>query len=417
LIRLAYTLVLWLALPWVLLRLWWRGYAEPGYRRHIAERFGSYDIKRDRPVIWLHAVSVGEVRAAEPLVRALAQRYPDHQILLTQMTATGRAMAEQLFGGIARCYYLPYDYPFAVARFLDHFRPCIGILMETEIWFNLIRACRRSGTPLLLANARLSQKSARGYAMVASLAREALQGFSAIAAQSAEDAARLESLGALKVEVTGNLKFDIAVPDDMRALGAVLRRRFGASRPVFLAASTRDGEEALLLKALAAHPVAGLLTVIVPRHPQRFEEVCTLLAAAGHAVIRRSENKDVPADCRFVVGDSMGEMGAYFSACDVAFVGGSLLPFGGQNFIEACALGVPVLLGPHTYNFARASEDAFTAGAAVAVADADRLVEALRELLADGARRNAMSGAGRRFSAAHQGAAQNMLRICERLIA
>jgi 3-deoxy-D-manno-octulosonic-acid transferase len=203
----------------------------------------------------------------------------------------------------------------------------------------------------------------------------------------------------------------------MRALGAVLRRRFGASRPVFLAASTRDGEEALLLKALAAHPVAGLLTVVVPRHPQRFEEVRTLLAAAGHAVIRRSENKDVPADCRFVVGDSMGEMGAYFSACDVAFVGGSLLPFGGQNFIEACALGVPVLLGPHTYNFARASEDAFTAGAAVAVADADRLVEALRELLADGARRNAMSGAGRRFSAAHQGAAQNMLRICERLIA
>ena len=411
-----YTLALWLALPWVLLRLWWRGRVEPGYRRHIAERFGWHDYKTAKPVIWLHAVSVGETRAAEPLVRALAQRYPDHQIVLTQMTATGRATAEQLFEGVAHCCYLPYDYPFAVARFLQHFRPRIGVLMETEIWFNLIRGCREQGVPLLLANARLSEKSAAGYARVASLTRAALQGLTAVAAQSEEDAARLRALGAEMVEVTGNIKFDLSVPDEMRALGAVFRQRFGASRPVFLAASTREGEEALLLQALEAHPVAGLLTVIVPRHPQRFDAVAALLAEKAHACVRRSENRDVPPECAFVLGDSMGEMAAYFSACDAAFVGGSLLAYGGQNFIEACALGVPVLLGPHTYNFAKAADDAVAAGAAMRVGNETELVESLRGILADRARRDAMSAAGVKFCAAHQGTTARLLRICERLL-
>ena len=253
-------------------------------------------------------------------------------------------------------------------------------------------------------------------ARVASLTREALQGLSAVAAQSEEDAARLTSLGAARVEVTDNLKFDTTVPDAMRSLGALLRQRFGADRPVFLAASTREGEEALLLQALAAHPVAGLLTVIVPRHPQRFEEVAALLAARGHALVMRSEKRDVPPDCAFVVGDSMGEMAAYFTGCDVAFVGGSLLAYGGQNFIEACALGVPVLLGPHTYNFSKASEDALAAGAAVRVADAAKLVECLRGILADDQMRDAMSQAGLRFCAEHQGATAKMLAIIERVI-
>ena len=411
-----YTAVLWLALPWVLLRLWWRGRVEPGYRRHIAERFGWHDFKIAKPVIWLHAVSVGETRAAEPLVHALAQCYPDHQIVLTQMTATGRATAEQLFEGRAHCCYLPYDYPFAVARFLRHFQPRIGVLMETEIWFNLIRGCREQGVPLLLANARLSEKSAAGYARVASLTRAALQGLTAVAVQSGEDAARLRALGAATVEVTGNIKFDLSVPDEMCTLGTVLRRRFGTGRPVFLAASTREGEEALLLQALQAHPVAGLLTVIVPRHPQRFDAVPALLAARGHAFVRRSENRDVPPECAFVLGDSMGEMAAYFSACDAAFVGGSLLSYGGQNFIEACGLGVPVLLGPHTYNFAKAAEDAVAAGAALRVGDATELVENLRGILADRTKRDAMSAAGLKFCAAHQGATARLLRICERLL-
>ena len=415
--RFVYTAVLWLALPWVVLRLWWRGRREPGYRLHMAERFGRYAFKPDKPVIWLHAVSVGEARAAEPFVRALALRYPGYQLVVTQMTATGRATAEQLFAGVAHCCYLPYDYPFAVARFLAHFRPRLGILMETEIWFNLIRGCREKKLPLLLANARLSEKSARAYALVASLVREALQGLSAVAAQSEADADRLRALGAGELEVTGNLKFDVTVPQAMRLLGAELRQRFGVARPVLLAASTREGEEALLLDALRQHPVADLLTLIVPRHPQRFGEVSALLKARGHTLVLRSENRDVPPDCAFVLGDSMGEMAAYFGACDVAFVGGSLLPYGGQNFIEACALGVPVLLGPHTYNFAKAGEDAVAAGAALTVADAEALVWRVKALLSERESRAAMAAAGRRFSAAHQGATGRLMGIVARLLA
>ena len=415
--RFVYNAVLWLALPWVMARLWWRGRREPGYRLHMAERFGRYAFKPDKPVIWLHAVSVGEARAAEPFVRALALRYPGHQLVVTQMTATGRATAEQLFAGVAHCCYLPYDYPFAVARFLAHFRPRLGILMETEIWFNLIRGCREKKLPLLLANARLSGKSARAYALVASLVREALQGLSAVAAQSEADADRLRALGAGELEVTGNLKFDVTVPQAMRLLGVELRQRFGVARPVLLAASTREGEEALLLDALRQHPVAGLLTLLVPRHPQRFGEVSALLKARGQSLVLRSENRAVPPDCAFVLGDSMGEMAAYFGACDVAFVGGSLLPYGGQNFIEACALGVPVLLGPHTYNFAKAGEDAVAAGAALKVVDAEALVSRVKALLSERESRAAMAAAGRHFSAAHQGATGRLMVVVARLLA
>ncbi len=414
--RWLYSAILWMALPWVLVRLRWRGRREPGYRRHIAERFGRYDFSTTKPVIWLHAVSVGEVRAAEPLVRALILRHPGHQIVLTQMTATGREAAEALFSGVAHCCYLPYDYPFAVSRFLTHFKPRIGILMETEIWFNLIRECRKRKVPVLLANARLSEKSANGYAVAASLVREALQGLAVVAAQSEADAGRFAALGAVAVEVTGNLKFETAVSGDMLELGSVFRRRFGAGRQVFLAASTREGEEALLLAAIARHAPQGLLTVIVPRHPQRFDEVAALIQASGYALVRRSENRDVPADCAFVLGDSMGEMAAYFSACDVVFVGGSLLPYGGQNFIEACALGVPVLLGPHTYNFAKAAGDALASGAALRVADAGLLVEGLGGLLADSEMRARMSAAGKSFTASHKGATERLLAIVSRLL-
>ncbi len=413
--RTLYNLALWLALPWVFVRLWWRGRKESGYRRHVAERFGFYSFCCTKPVIWLHAVSVGETRAAEPLVRALMARFPGHEILLTQMTPTGRQTAEKLFGGVARLCYLPYDFPGAVRRFIRHFRPRLGVLMETEIWFNLVRQCRAHEVPLLLANARMSEKSARGYEVVAPLVRVAFEGLAAVAAQSAADAARLRALGAGAVEVTGNLKFDVTPSLDSE-LGRMLRRRFGAGRPVLLAASTREGEEELLLEALHAHPIANLLTVIVPRHPQRFAGVAATLEQSGLAFVRRSENRDVPADCAFVLGDSLGEMAAYYTACDAAFVGGSLIAYGGQNFIEACALGVPVLLGPYTYNFAQAIEDALAAGAALRVSNAAALVEAIRGLLAESVLRSAMGEAGRAFCAAHRGATARTLAICERLI-
>jgi len=414
--RCAYQLLLWLLLPWVLMHLWWRGRRQPGYREHIPQRFGWYQTSPGRPVIWLHAVSVGETRAAEPLVRALAARYPGHELLLTQMTPTGRDTAGQLYGGAATIVYLPYDYPGAVARFLTRFRPSLGILMETEIWFNLVECCARRGVPLLLANARLSEKSARGYELVAPLTRAALGALAAVSAQTREDAERLERLGARRVEVTGNLKFDVALAPQMLALGAQLKQRIG-QRPVLLAASTREGEEELLLEALPRIRIEGLLLLLVPRHPQRFDEVAALLAKRKLSYLRRSDNCSLPSDCQVLLGDSMGEMTAYYAACDLAFIGGSLLPYGGQNLIEACAVGRPLLFGRHMYNFAEASRLAVAAGAAIEVADAAMLGERAGQLLSDQAARARMSQAALAFSRAHQGATARNLAICERLLA
>lgn len=413
--RLGYRLLLWLLFPWALLHLWWRGRRQPAYREHIAERFGWYRQRPERPVIWLHAVSVGETRAAEPLVRALAARYPGHTLLLTQMTPTGRETAQQLFGDIATIGYLPYDYPAAVARFLAHFRPRLGILMETELWFNLIGACARQQVPLLLANARLSEKSARGYARVAPLTRAALGRLAAVSAQTSADAERLERLGAHAIEITGNLKFDVAIGPQLLQLGAELKQRIGP-RPVLLAASTRAGEEELVLDALARIGVERLLLLLVPRHPQRFGEVAALLQRRGLSYARRSDDRALPPDCRVLLGDSMGEMAAYYSACDLAFIGGSLLPLGGQNLIEACAVGRPLLFGPHMFNFAEAARLALAAGAAIEVADAVALAQQAEQLLRDRTALARMAQAALEFSRAHQGATVRNLAICVRLL-
>ena len=375
-----YTLALWLLLPYIFLRLLWRARKQPEYLRHIAERFGFFSIRSDKPVIWLHAVSVGETRATQSLVTRLRATYPDHQILLTHTTPTGRAASEQLYGDSVLRVYLPYDYPFAVNRFLRRFRPKLGILMETEIWFNLIRSCQMAGTPVLLLNARMSENSARGYARFARLTRNALVNLAAVAAQTADDAARLASLGAKNVSVMGNLKFDIEPPPEMLELGKQLREQFGSTRKIFLAASTRDGEEVLLLEALQNLHTTGLLLVIVPRHPQRFAAVANLLDQRGITFQRRSEmgqtgeppqKRTVRSDVQVVLGDSMGEMFAYYTAADLAFIGGSLLPYGGQNLIEACAVGTPVLVGPNMYNFAEATRLAISAGAAILVPNAE----------------------------------------------
>jgi len=414
--RLAYRLLLWSLLPWMFFHLWWRGRRQRAYREHIPERLGWYRAKPARPVIWLHAVSVGEMRAAEPLLRELINRYPGYELLLTQMTPTGRDTAQQLFGGQATIVYLPYDYPGAVARFLDRFSPRLGILMETEIWFNLVEGCARRGVPLLLANARLSEKSARGYELVAPLTRAALAGLAAVSAQTRADAERFAGLGARKVEITGNLKFDVAVAPQMLALGAQLKQQIGR-RPVFLAASTREGEEELVLEALARMRIEGLLLLLVPRHPQRFDEVAALLAKRQLSYLRRSDQRPLPPDCQVLLGDSMGEMQAYYAACDLAFIGGSLLPYGGQNLIEACAVGRPLLFGPHMYNFAEASQLALAAGAALEVADAAALAARAVELLDDQAALARMSQAALAFNRAHRGATARNVAICARLLA
>jgi 3-deoxy-D-manno-octulosonic-acid transferase len=407
--RFAYTALLWLMLPYVFFHLWWRARKQPAYLEHVGERFGRYEISCDKPVIWVHTVSVGETRAAATLVRGLRERYPDHQILLTHTTPTGRATSEELFGDDVMRVYLPYDYPFAVQRFIRHFRPALGVLLETEIWFNLIRICKAESVPLLLLNARLSERSARRYARFPRLARASLHELHLVAAQTEDDAMRLASLGNHAIPVMGNLKFDIAPPPAMLERGRELRQAFGQERPVFLAASTREGEEELLLNALQHQEIENLLVVVVPRHPQRFDEVAALIERHGFRMQRRSANQPVSPDTQVVLGDSMGEMFAYYGACDVAYIGGSLLPFGGQNLIEACAVGKPVLIGPHTYNFAQAAEMAVACGAAVQVSHADDLVHQLNIMLNDATRRACMGEAGLRFVSDNQGVTERAL--------
>jgi len=409
--RFFYTLGLWLLLPYVLFHLLWRARKQREYLQHIGERFGLYKASTDKPAIWLHTVSVGETRAAATLVQQLRERYPDHRILLTHTTPTGRAASEQLYGDDVVRVYLPYDYPFAVQRFLDHFQPRVGVLLETEIWFNLIRTCHERRVPLLLLNARLSERSARRYARFPRLIRAGLHELHLIGAQTEDDAMRLASLGNLAVPVMGNLKFDIAPPPAMLESGKRLRALFGEQRPVFLVASTREGEEELLLDALRHANVEHLLTVIVPRHPQRFDEVAALIQRHGLRMQRRSANEPVAADTQVVLGDSMGEMFAYYAACDIAFIGGSLLPLGGQNLIEACAVGKPVLIGPHTFNFAQATELAVASGAALQVSDTGDLVRQLNILLRDTASLARMGQAGLQFVSDNQGATERAMTL------
>ena len=410
--RLLYQLLLWLAAPRIAWHLLARSRREPGYRAHVAERFGRYDFTIAQPVLWIHAVSVGETRAAQPLIETLLARHPEHAVLLTHMTPTGRETGVELAGDRIYRGYLPYDYPFAVRRFLDHFRPVLGLLMETEVWPNLIAACRARGLPLHLVNARLSAKSFGRYRLGGGFVRDTLAALTGIAAQTEEDAARFRALGVAAVTVTGNIKFDVAPAPALVARGREWRVAL-AGRKLWLAASTREGEEALLLEAFAALRVPGVLLALVPRHPQRFDEVARLAESRGLRVQRRSLEAAATAapaaDTQVWLGDSMGELFAWYAACDCAFVGGSLLPFGGQNLIEACAVGVPVVIGPHTFNFAEATRRAVEAGAAVQVADGAELARAVREILEDAGRARAMAEAGRAFAEHHRGATARTL--------
>jgi len=407
--RLLYTALWWLVLPLLPLKLWWRGRKEPGYRDRIGERFGRYRADVAAPateIIWIHAVSLGETRAAAPLIERILRERSASTILLTHMTATGRSAGRALAGERVIQAWLPYDVPFATRSFIARFRPRAGLFIETELWPNLIEACRAMQVPVLLVNARLSQRSERGYAMLARFTTPMFAALSGVAAQTSVDAARLTRRGARDVIVTGNLKFDVAAPEGARERGAELRQRLGVDRPVWIAASTRDGEEALLLDALGRHPLpASVIVVIVPRHPQRFAAVADLLRARGRNFVCRSDDSRIPSANAFLLGDTLSELFTYYAAADVAFVGGSLVPTGGQNLIEPLAIGLPTLIGPHTFNFAEAAALAIGAGAALRVPDADALIREVGSLLADAERRRAMRAAALTFHAAHQGAA------------
>jgi len=412
-----YSIALWLLLPYIFFHLLWRARKQPEYLRHVGERFGFYSTSGYRHVIWLHAVSLGETRATQNLVGRLRAAYPDHQILITHSTPTGRAASIQLYGDGVMRVYLPYDYPFAVKRFLKHFQPQLGILMETEIWINLIHTCHKFRIPLLLLNGRLSERSFRRYSRFGSLASIALAELSGVSAQTAEDAVRFTRLGARDVSVMGNLKFDIEPPGAMVDLGKRLRHQFGDARPILLAASTRDGEEDLLLETLQHISIPDLLMIIVPRHPQRFAVVANLLGQRGIPFQRRSENRAVPNEIKIVLGDSMGEMFAYYASADLAFIGGSLLPYGGQNLIEACAVGTPVLVGPHMYNFAQATRLGILAGAAIEISDTKELADEVQRLFQDENKMRAMRMQCIEFVSANRGATEKSLQLIKHHLA
>jgi 3-deoxy-D-manno-octulosonic-acid transferase len=422
--RLIYSFVWWLALPVVLLRLWIRGRQEPGYRQHIAERLGFYPPVQKAKRIWVHAVSAGETRAAEPLIRALLQAYPEHQILLTHMTPIGRATGQSLFANVSGRItqaFLPYDINSMIRRFLHHYSPQLCVLIETEVWPNLIAQCKQANLPVTLVNARLSEKSLKKAQKLSTLMLPAARAIDFVVAQSGPDAKRLKALGVANLCVTGNMKFDVTPPPKMAQRGGLLRRYF-ADRPVFICASTRDGEEELILQAFVELKIPRALLILTPRHPQRFDLVATMLTAHKLSYVRRTtldldhETDILPDHTQVLLGDSMGEMYMYYAACDVAFVGGSLVSLGGHNLIEAFAMGKPVLTGPHTFNFSEITDQAIAAQSALRVADAQDLMKNAQALLDDSETRIQMGENAYAFFLQHQGATDRTLQVLRQYI-
>ncbi len=403
--------LLWRIAPPLLRRyLRRRARLAPAYALNWNERFGVAQAQAVQRPIWIHAVSVGETRAAQPVIAALQTRFPDAPLLLTQMTPTGRATAEALYPQ-AQCRYLPYDHPAYVAQFMREHQPLLGVIMETEIWPNLLHAADAAKIPMFLANARLSARSQRGYQKVVRLVAPALATLKATFAQTEADAQRLASIGAVNVQVSGNSKYDIEPPAPMHVLAGQFRQRIGA-RPVVVCASTRtddtgQDEAALLLAAWRAYAGDALL-VLVPRHPERFQAAFTQAQSLGYRVQKRSDEQAVHADTQVWIGDSMGELFAYYLAADIAFVGGSLVDTGCQNIIEPMACGLPTLFGYSTFNFAQACADAVAAGAACQVTSADKWYQTVSAWLAQPALCQPYRQQARAFVAQHQGASERM---------
>jgi 3-deoxy-D-manno-octulosonic-acid transferase len=404
-----YSLLTALLAPAVWVRLRWRGRKEPLYRTAIGERFGRYRGAQAHGWVWVHAVSLGETRAAASLVDALRLIDPSLRLLLSHGTATGRAAGAALLHPGDRQVWLPWDSAGATRRFFAHYRPRVGVLIETEVWPNLLHAAQAAGVPMVLANARLSARSARRGERLRGVLRPAAESIALVLAQTEADAQRLRAAGGRKVEVCGNLKFDMTPSPDLLAQGQRWRQAIG--RAIVLATSTREGEEAELLAAWTQQSGPRPLLLIVPRHPQRFEEVAALVLGAGQSLARRSDWADDPppeaASADVWLGDSMGEMPLYYALAQVALLGGSFAPLGGQNLIEAAACGCPVLMGPHTFNFAQAAELAQAAGAARRVSSmADAVALACEPV--NEAQHTEQVDHCLAFAAQHRGAAKRM---------
>jgi 3-deoxy-D-manno-octulosonic-acid transferase len=417
--RLVYGVLTRVAAPAVFAATLVRAAKDPAYRTHLGERFGL-GRRLAMPSIWLHAVSVGEVSAAAALVRALHARHPDVPLVLTTATPTGRAQAATLFGADVEVRFLPYDTAGSVRRFLARIRPLAAIIMETELWPNLLHECGRRGVPVVFASARLAARSVPRYRRFGTLFSAGLRN-AWVAAQSSTDADRFIALGAdpARTRVVGNLKFDMRLGEAVAENGRELRRRYLGARPVWTAGSTHEGEEEIVLGAHAAleRAVRGALLVLVPRHPQRFEGVAALLERRGLVFDRRGRSDTVRPEAQVLLLDTMGELTAFYAASDVAFVGGSLVPVGGHNLLEPAALGVPVITGPHTQNGPEIARLLIEAGGALEAADGVALAAAAGRLLADPALRERMGESARSFVEAHRGSLARLLALIEPLLA
>lgn len=415
--RIFYSLLLYCLMPLVLLYLAVRGRKEPAYRQRWRERFGFCSLALQAQPLWLHAASVGEVQAAVPLVRALRQRYPEIPVLITTTTPTGSLRVQELFGEDVQHCYLPFDLPGSVRRFLRRVRPRLAVVMETELWPNLFHGLRSRQVPLVIANARLSPGSLGSYQRMRRLSRGTLACVDAVAAQSVADAERYALLGATEQQlvVTGNIKFDLRLPATLEEAGAALRAELGgAARPVWIAASTHQGEDEQVLAAhrqlLARWP--ELLLILVPRHPERFERVAELCAAQDFSYARRSQG-EVAGAVQLYLGDTMGELMQMYAASDVAFVGGSLVPVGGHNLLEPAALGLAPLSGPELFNFAEISALLTAADALSIVKNSAELAERVEALLADAAMRQAAGERARQVVEANRGVLERTLELIE----
>lgn len=416
-----WSFVAYFFLPYAIGSLVWRGLRYPAYFRRWSERLGYGPALGHERVVWVHAVSVGEVRSAAPLIAAVALRLPRHRILVTTMTPTGAEQVRRLFGERVLHRYLPYDLPDAVARFLERIDPELAIIAETEFWPNLFAACKRLRIPLVVVNARLSPVSYRGYSRIRRTVRDMFAATDLVCAQSSIDAQRLRNLGVddRLVTVTGNLKFDVELSQATIAEGAALRLQWGERRPVLVAASTHPGEESQVLTAFEAmlETCPDLLLVLVPRHPERFDAVVRLCRRRGFATARRTTLKGpLPASTRVLVGDTMGELIRFYAAADLAFVGGSFVPHGGQNPLEACTVGIPVIFGPHMFHFEEISALTLERGAARQVANPAALADAVLLYLGQPALRRAAGDAALELIRRNRGSLARTLNAMDRAL-
>ena len=419
--RFIYTLTMYLLTPVILYRLAVRGLRYPDYFSRWRERFGFFEDPKIRDSIWIHAVSMGEVNAAMPLIDALMQRYQGTPFVITTVTPTGSDRVRRVYGDRVFNVYLPYDLPASIRRFLDRVQPRLIVVMETEIWPNLFFGCRARGVPIVVANARLSEKSLRGYGPVRPLARSALASAHYVAAQSMTDAARLRDLGAEpeRLGVVGNLKYDMTVPVELKTQAQTMRAGWGERRPVWIAASTHEGEEEPVLKAHAAvlRHFPDALLLFAPRHPERFKPVALACRSFGFITRTRSEGGSADADTQCFVVDTLGELLRFYAAADVAFVGGSLVPIGGHNVLEPAALSVPVIVGPQTFNFTDITASLIEAGAALCIGESEELSTAVIKLLADEQLRRRIGDAGRAAFEREQGGVLRTVGIVEKVLA